>query len=190
VHPVLLKAKYAFHLLIAFLKPEVILDIGSMDGADSRVLRDTLDLQIGGHWQIYVAALLLSLLGTIPLVMADDRKGKGATLSVAVLLLLLGQAILASFAGNALIVTAALAVFFAGFNFLEAGLPARLSRLAEGERRGASLGVFSSCQFIGAFAGGLAGGMLMSGGSPQLVFQASALLALLWLGLTGLRRGR
>lgn len=36
MHPILLKAKYAFHLLIAFLKPEVILDIGSMDGADSK----------------------------------------------------------------------------------------------------------------------------------------------------------
>jgi FkbM family methyltransferase len=36
VRPVLLKAKYAFHLLVAFVKPEVILDIGSMDGADSK----------------------------------------------------------------------------------------------------------------------------------------------------------
>ena len=36
MRPVLLKAKYAFHLLVAFLKPEVILDIGSMDGADSK----------------------------------------------------------------------------------------------------------------------------------------------------------
>jgi FkbM family methyltransferase len=31
-----LKTKYAFHLLAAYLKPEVILDIGSMDGADSK----------------------------------------------------------------------------------------------------------------------------------------------------------
>ena len=36
MRPVLLKAKYAFHLLIAFLKPDVILDIGSMDGSDSK----------------------------------------------------------------------------------------------------------------------------------------------------------
>ena len=36
MQPVILKTKYAFHLLAAFLKPEVILDIGSMDGADSK----------------------------------------------------------------------------------------------------------------------------------------------------------
>ena len=36
MRPVVLKTKYAFHLLIAFLKPELILDIGSMDGADSK----------------------------------------------------------------------------------------------------------------------------------------------------------
>jgi FkbM family methyltransferase len=31
-----LKTKYAFHLFAAFLKPDLILDIGSMDGADSK----------------------------------------------------------------------------------------------------------------------------------------------------------
>lgn len=36
MQPVVLKTKYAFHLLTAFLKPELILDIGSMDGADSK----------------------------------------------------------------------------------------------------------------------------------------------------------
>jgi len=47
VQPVILKTKYAFHLLAAFLKPDVILDIGSMDGADSkRFARIVPDAQI------------------------------------------------------------------------------------------------------------------------------------------------
>ena len=75
----------------------------------------------------------------------------------------------------------ALAVFFAGFNFLEAGLPARLSILADGELRGASLGVFSSSQFLGAFAGGLIGGAFLAGGEPSRVFIACASLAGVWL---------
>ena len=58
-------------------------------------------------------------------------------------------------------------MYFAGFNFLEAGLPARLSVLAEDEVRGASLGVFSSAQFLGAFVGGLIGGRFLGqGGLP------------------------
>ncbi len=39
MQPITLKTKYAFHLLAAFLEPEVILDIGSMDGADSKRFR-------------------------------------------------------------------------------------------------------------------------------------------------------
>jgi FkbM family methyltransferase len=39
---VVLKTKYAFHLLLWLLEPEVVLDIGSMDGADSRRFRQLL----------------------------------------------------------------------------------------------------------------------------------------------------
>jgi FkbM family methyltransferase len=42
VKPTVLKTKYAFHLLAWLLEPEVVLDIGSMDGADSRRFRQLL----------------------------------------------------------------------------------------------------------------------------------------------------
>jgi predicted MFS family arabinose efflux permease len=82
----------------------------------------------------------------------------------------------------------ALALFFAGFNFLEAGLPARLSMLADGDARGASMGVFSSSQFLGAFAGGLIGGRFLGAGHPSDVFFVCALLAAIWLAAAGLFR--
>jgi predicted MFS family arabinose efflux permease len=82
----------------------------------------------------------------------------------------------------------ALALFFAGFNFLEAGLPARLSMLAEGAARGTSLGVFSSAQFLGAFAGGLIGGRFLAAGRPADVFFVCALLAAIWLAMQGFGR--
>jgi MFS family permease len=137
------------------------------------LLRNELHLALSDHWQMYVAALLTSLLGTVPLILADERKGKSSTLTIAILLLVLGQLMLAIAGFNLTIVYVALAVFFAGFNFLEAGLPARLSIRASGDLRGASLGVFSSSQFLGAFAGGL--------GDPSTVFAVCALLAGAWL---------
>ena len=79
-----------------------------------------------------------------------------------------------------MMVFAALAIFFAGFNFLEAGLPARLSMKAAGDVRGASLGVFSSTQFLGAFAGGIIGGYFLSGGNPATVFLVAAMIAAVW----------
>ena len=145
------------------------------------LLRNELHLALTDHWQIYVGALLASLLGTVPLIFADERKGKSSTLTIAILLLVSGQLMLAIGGFNLTIVLVALAVFFAGFNFLEAGLPARLSIRASGDLRGASLGVFSSSQFLGAFAGGLIGGRFLAGGDPSAVFAVCALLAGAWL---------
>lgn len=145
------------------------------------LLRNELDLPLGSHWKIYIGAIAVSLLGTVPLVLADERKGKSATLATAIFLLLVGQLMLAFFGSTATAVFVALAVFFAGFNFLEAGLPARLSIQASGEIRGASLGVFSSAQFLGAFAGGLLGGRFIGGGDPGAVFLVCAVVSALWL---------
>ena len=50
---------------------------------------------------------------------------------------------------------AALTLFFAVFNFLEARLPALLTLAAPASDRGAALGVFATSQFLGAFCGGV-----------------------------------
>lgn len=145
------------------------------------VMQDHLELPLTDHWKMYMGALLISLIGTIPLIMADERQGKRSTLGIAVLLLLVGQLLLATWGFSVVSVLLALCVFFAGFNFLEAGLPARLSMDAHGDIRGAALGVFSSSQFLGAFAGGMLGGILLSSGHPETVFAACALIAAIWL---------
>ncbi|MEX2495447.1 MAG: MFS transporter, partial [Woeseia sp.] len=106
------------------------------------LLHDQAGVPLGSHWKIYAVALVASLAGTVPLIVADERRGKAYTMTIAVLLLLLGQLLLAFQGFTAAMVVAGLALFFAGFNFLEAGLPARLSVLADDRVRGASLGVF------------------------------------------------
>ena len=135
------------------------------------------------HWQVLVGALLLSLAGTVPLILADERSGKRWTFAAAVSLLTGGQALLALPPPSTVTVTAGVTLFFAGFNFLEAALPARVSILAHGEARGASLGLFASSQFLGAFAGGVLGGLLLGHARPALVFSVVAGTALLWLVL-------
>lgn len=152
------------------------------------LLVNRLELAVTAHWKIYIGALLVSLLGTVPLIISDERQGKATTIGIAVVLLLAGQLILSFGAFGVVPVFIALAVFFAGFNFLEAGLPARLSLLAEGDARGASLGVFSSAQFLGAFAGGLIGGRFLGAGRPSDVFFVCVLLAAIWLTASGLFR--
>lgn len=154
------------------------------------LLQNRLGLEITSHWKMYVAAVAVSLALTVPLIIRDEHQGKPRTIAFAVLLLLGGE-ILLSFAGFSLwSVFAALVLFFGGFNFLEAGLPARLSALADEDARGMSLGLFSSAQFLGAFCGGLIGGRFLAEGNPASVFFVCMLLAAIWLALQGFVGGR
>lgn len=152
------------------------------------LLYDRLQLPLSVHWQMYVFAVLLSLAGTIPLIIKDERRGKSATIGIAVGLIFIGELMLAFTSFGRLPVFVALVLFFAGFNFLEAGLPARLSTIADREVRGASLGVFSTAQFLGVFAGGLIGGRFLATGRPADVFFICALLAAIWLASSSLTR--
>ena len=150
------------------------------------LLKDVIEWPLAEHWKLYLAALTASLVGTVPLILADEREGKAWVFSVAIALLAAGLVVLAMAAPTLASVFVALSIFFAGFNFLEAGLPARLSIYAAEESRGAAMGVFSSAQFLGAFAGGISGGLLLAGGGNR-VFVACAVVAVLWLVLHLLR---
>ena len=152
------------------------------------LLTDRLDMALTDHWKMYVGALLLSLVIAVPMIMKDHRQGQGRLIGIAVCMVLIAQLGLTFFSFSVTPVFIALVVYFAGFNFLEAGLPAKLSLLADQEVRGASLGVFSSAQFLGAFIGGLIGGRFMGHGRPADVFFVCALLAGIWLALQGFGR--
>jgi MFS family permease len=149
-----------------------------------------LEMPVTDHWKMYVGALLLSLVVTIPLIVRDEHRGKGSTIRIAVALMFAGQLVL-SFAGFAAVpVFAGLSLFFGGFNFLEAGLPARLSLLANEDTRGAALGVFATSQFFGAFIGGLIGGRFLASGRPADVFFVCMLMAAIWLAMQSVGRSR
>ena len=154
------------------------------------LLTNTLSLPITEHWKMYVGALLLSLPGTILLIVRDERQGKGLLIGTAVLLLCISHLLLTFGGFHWAMILLALMLFFSGFNFLEASLPARLSVLADNDARGASLGVFSMSQFLGAFTGGLLGGRFMAGGRPGDVFFVCMLLAAIWLALQSFGRFR
>jgi len=154
------------------------------------LLQERLGMALTEHWKLYVGALLVSLGIALPMIMNDHHQGRGRLIGLAVTLIVVAQLGLTFLAFSAVPVFVALVLYFAGFNFLEAGLPARLSVLADEEVRGASLGVFSSAQFLGAFVGGLIGGRFLGHGRPTDVFFVCALLGGIWLALQGFGRLR
>jgi MFS family permease len=71
--------------------------------------------------------------------------------------------------------------FFTGFNLLEATLPSLIAKMAPPDAKGTAMGVYSSSQFLGAFAGGALGGLLHGRVGLQGVFAFATLGALAWL---------
>ncbi len=83
-----------------------------------------------------------------------------------------------------------MALYFLGFNLLEAAMPALLSRLTGSRGRGRRMGLYSTFQFLGAFCGGAVGGVLLAGFGSAITLAAAGALTLVWglsLGLLGKR---
>ena len=71
-------------------------------------------------------------------------------------------------------------LFFVGFNYLEATLPSLVSKTAFSDSKGTAMGVYSTCQFLGAFAGGAAGGWLLQHMGEAALVLACLLLVAAW----------
>ncbi|MEL7450989.1 MAG: MFS transporter, partial [Pseudomonadota bacterium] len=146
--------------------------------------RNRKGIALADHWKMYIAVVVLSLPGTVGLILFVERHPAGYLgTPVSVALLAVSFAGLALAGPSAAVVGGVLVLFFAAFNFLEARLPALISRFAPDERRGAALGVYASAQFTGAFAGGAVGGALLGVAGPEGVFVACASGGTVWAAL-------
>ncbi|MCW8926788.1 MAG: MFS transporter [Xanthomonadales bacterium] len=147
------------------------------------------------HWRIYVPAVLGSVLLVFPLL---RRIGSGGQESTAITLafLLLGIALgLMSLGGSLLLLLLFVVVFFLAFNLLEAAMPSMVSRVTGERGRGQKMGLYTTFQFLGAFAGGLGGGWLLETSGESITLSVAGSLCacwsvgmLLWLRSIGMRR--
>ncbi len=136
------------------------------------------------HSAVYLPVLLGSGLLMVPLVLGADRPGVRLVLVRGMVFLLAASLAAMVWAHSGLWpLLAALLAFFTAFNVLEAHLPAEVSRAAQVGSRGAALGAYSTCQFLGTFAGGVAGGVAWGHGGTAAVFAVAAVSALAWLAV-------
>jgi MFS family permease len=151
------------------------------------VLLHHLGIAEADHWKIYLGVFVASFIGTVPLILAAERVSQPQRVVAAgVLVAAVAQAVMAESFTHSWPVFVAFTVFFAVFNFLEARLPAGLSKAAPAADRGAAMGVFATCQFLGAACGGVLGGQLLQRFGEAGVFWGSALVALIWAIVTAL----
>lgn len=132
------------------------------------------------HWLVYIPVMVLSFLIMVPLIIwAEKKRQHRALMIIAVVMVFAAELIFLLSSYWSLGLLAGLLVFFVGFNTLEASLPSMLTRLAPLSAKGAASGVFSTFQFMGTFAGGACGGLLLTVGGSGLLFISCALLCML-----------
>jgi predicted MFS family arabinose efflux permease len=135
------------------------------------------------HWRTYLPVFALSVLFLPPMIIVAEklRKAQGVFLLAIAMLVVaeIGLALSASY----LSAFAMLVLFFGAFNFLEAMLPANVARIAPADMKGTAMGLFSSAQFLGAFCGGLVGGLLLGTGNYANTFAWLAGILCLWFVL-------
>lgn len=138
-------------------------------------------LEIDSHWLVYLPVLLLSFVCMVPMIIIAAKKQLETKMFVIAISMLILASVAMMLSQSLWPLIVVLFVFFVGFNFLEASLPAHVSRLAPAGQKGTAMGVYSSSQFFGAFIGGLLGGYLAEQFGFSYLFAANAAIALLWL---------
>jgi MFS family permease len=146
------------------------------------ILHATMGVTSHDQWIVYLPVLLISVVVMVPAIVVAEKYRRMKSVFVAsVAALFASQLMLIFGAGNLVVLLAAITLFFAGFNVMEASLPSLITKTAPPDAKGTATGIYSSLQFLGIFVGGVFGGWLHQTGGDVGVFALTAGLALAWL---------
>jgi len=144
------------------------------------ILQDDFAVDSHQHWQIYLPVFVLSLVLMVPfIIIAERRQAMKAVFNGAIICLIMATLVFLNSQSFWLLVVG-LVMFFAGFNLLEASLPSLITKTAPATQKGTAMGVYSSSQFLGAFAGGSAGGFAHQHWGIAGVFYTVLIVLCLW----------
>lgn len=114
------------------------------------------------HYLYYLGLLVLSFVGMMPFMAISDRLADNRPILLSMIACCFLGFFMLSQGPDYWWVLLGIMLFFMGFNLLEVVLPAQVSKLSAAGARGTSMGVYTSCQFLGIFAGGLVSGSILS----------------------------
>lgn len=132
------------------------------------------------HWRIYVPAMLGSILLVFPLLRRVSAKGQEFE-AIPIAFLTLGASL--GFMSMGWSITAIMLFsmgFFLAFNLLEAAMPSVVSQLTGSSGRGKKMGLYTTFQFLGAFAGGVCGGLLLQTSGAIVTLSVAGFVCALW----------
>lgn len=144
-------------------------------------------------WHYYLPLMVLSFLLMLPLIYyAERRQQQKGIFVLSIFATCIAQGGLIFFYPSWWLLCLLTLLYFIAFNVLEASLPSMVSKLAEAHAKGTAMGVYSTCQFLGIFVGGVAAGFLFEHGSSTSIFMFNAVLSLGWgvMALASIKKGK
>lgn len=139
-------------------------------------------MELSTHWQVYLPVMLGSFVFMVPAVMNAHVPARLKRIFVgSVAFLLLDQILMPVLMEGVLPISMFLLAFFIPFNILEALLPSLVSKMAPPGLKGAAIGMYSSVQFLGTFAGAAAGGYLYKHEGIMGIVVPGAIVLAIWL---------
>lgn len=146
------------------------------------VLRDRLALETAEHWKLYLPVFAGALVTMVPFVILAEKKRRMREVFLAAIgLIVISTGLLPWLQSSLWTVSILVYIFFTAFNLLEATLPSLVSKIAPADLKGTAMSIYSTSQFLGAFAGGAGAGWLQGEFGLNAVFCYASAIALLWL---------
>ncbi|MFP3254282.1 MAG: MFS transporter [Hydrogenobaculum sp.] len=134
------------------------------------------------HWIVYLPTVFVALVIMVPATIVAERKAKMKEVFLtAIFSLIVGFTLFFIFRG-VLAGVLLIMFFFIGFFLLEPIMPSLLTKLTHKDLRGLSMGFYNMNQFVGAFLGGLFGGIFLT--SPKTMSIVDVAIGAIWLILT------
>ena len=139
-------------------------------------LNEVMGLSVRQQGMVYLPLLFVGFAVAIPFIIIAEKKRKMRQVFLSAIALMTAALAFLAFGSQAGVgIIFGLLLYFMGFNLLEATIPSWISKRAPVANKATAMGLNSSSQFLGAFAGGAMGGLLLS--QPNLL--AWGLLAII-----------
>ncbi len=126
-------------------------------------LTDVMGLSVRQQGLVYLPLLFIGFAVAIPFIIIAEKKRKMRQVFLGAMALMTASLALLALGSQAGIgIILGLLFYFMGFNLLEATIPSWISKRAPVANKATAMGLNSSSQFLGAFAGGAMGGLLLT----------------------------
>jgi MFS family permease len=137
------------------------------------------------HWLLYFPAFVAAFVLMVPMIIIGVKRNNTKTMfQLSLVIMMLSLLLMGLYAQNLWLLSAAVVLFFTGFNYLEASLPSLIAKFSPVGEKGSAMGVYSTSQFLGAFCGGMLGGGAYQYLGAEGVFFVACALMVIWLLLS------